>query len=44
LNIDGTPVDQLRVTGQTPDMDEVNTFDVKAVFLGGSWKATVVVG
>jgi hypothetical protein len=44
LNIDGTPVDQLRITGQTPVSNEINTFDIKAVFLGGSWKATAIVG
>jgi len=44
LNIDGVPASQLRITGQTPIANEVNTFDVKAVFLGGSWKATVIVG
>ena len=44
LKIDGVPATQLRITGQTPVANEINTFDIKAVFLGGTWKATAIVG
>ena len=44
LNIDGVPCNQLRISGVTPSISEVNTFSIKAIFLGGYWKATVVVG
>ena len=44
LNIDGVPCNQLRISGVTPSIGEVNTFSIKAIFFGGYWKATVVVG
>ena len=47
LMIDQQPVAQLRISGEDPSlasMGDMNTFDIKALYVGGSWKATVVVG
>ncbi len=43
LSIDGDVATQLKITG-TPEANVTNTFDIKAIYFGGEWKATVVIG